>query len=324
LDLVRCATSILLAADEWGMSPVNATGMVLTYLDSYHATLLESAKTGEVGEIAPKSGEGPLWDLLGEAALASRDELLAHYTKRTRDGKRKILSRQGRQPQLGRARQKKIREAVEQHGRDVGKPDAFRVLDVRSQIAGLGSLGLRRYTVLIEGGGSPNKNRLLAIKEARPSSLIRLADGQQLETGGNDAQRIVEAQKRLQARVGLGLCVVEIDGVSYRMREMVPDENRANLDRFRKKPAKLRSAVEVAGRITAWSQVRGSRGIGEDRTQELAHWASGSALQAVLAGAVRYADQVQQDYGEFHRSHAAKLRRSAWNVNGKDSDAHDV
>src|SRR4051812_42337999 len=33
LDLVRCATSILLAAELWGLSPLRATGMVLRYLD---------------------------------------------------------------------------------------------------------------------------------------------------------------------------------------------------------------------------------------------------------------------------------------------------
>ena len=46
LDLVRCATSILLAAELWRLTPLQASGMVLTYLDNYRATItgLRSAK----------------------------------------------------------------------------------------------------------------------------------------------------------------------------------------------------------------------------------------------------------------------------------------
>src|SRR3954453_17234746 len=39
LDLVRCATSILLAAELWRLTPLQASGMVLRYLDRYRSTL---------------------------------------------------------------------------------------------------------------------------------------------------------------------------------------------------------------------------------------------------------------------------------------------
>src|SRR5205823_455196 len=40
LDLVRCATSILLAAEQWGLSPIQATGMVVAFLDQYRKAVL--------------------------------------------------------------------------------------------------------------------------------------------------------------------------------------------------------------------------------------------------------------------------------------------
>ena len=76
---------------------------------------------------------------------------------------------------------------------------------------------------------------------------------------------------------------------------MIPDENRARLDRFRRKPARLRQAVEIAGRITARSQLRGARfENGVDRTADLARWAASPALDAVLASAVRFAEKTRE------------------------------
>jgi uncharacterized protein (DUF2252 family) len=45
------------------------------------------------------------------------------------------------------------------------------VLDIGRRIAGTGSLGVERYVVLVEGKGSPDRNYLLDIKEAKPSAM---------------------------------------------------------------------------------------------------------------------------------------------------------
>src|SRR4029453_1663832 len=60
-DLVRCTASILLAGEEWDLRPLQAAGIALAYLDHYRAAIAESIKSGFIGEIAPRSGEGPVW-----------------------------------------------------------------------------------------------------------------------------------------------------------------------------------------------------------------------------------------------------------------------
>jgi uncharacterized protein (DUF2252 family) len=305
LDLVRCSTSILLAAEEWQLTPVTASGMVLAFLDQYRAAVIQ----GKPGEIAPRSGEGPIWELLGATALGTRAERLERYTKLSRDGTRKIRWRRGRQPLISAARAAVLREAVERYGETIGKAKVYRVHDVRGRIAGVGSLGLRRYTVLIEGGGSPERNRLLDVKEERPPALLACTPEPQPDFGGTEAQRIVEAQRRLQAKPCAGLDVLDVATETMRMREMVPDEDHSSLERLREKPSKLRAAVEVAGRITAWSHLRGAT-IAADRATELIAWASGSALDAVLVSAVRFADRARADYREFHRARFTGLKPS--------------
>ena len=97
--------------------------------------------------------------------------------------------------------------------------------------------------MLIAGGGTPDTNRLLDVKEATASSVLSCSDCPQPDTGGNDAVRIVRAQCQLQSKPTAGLAAIDIDACHYRMREMVPDENRSKLDRLQKKPEKLRLAV---------------------------------------------------------------------------------
>jgi hypothetical protein len=121
----------------------------------------------------------------------------------------------------------------------------------------------------------------------------------------DDARRIVEAQRHLQAKPIAGLGCIQLGGCSFRIREMVPDENRSNLGRLRKRPEKLRGAVELAGRLAAWSHMRGARFRSWDRTSDLVRWANGPALDAILASSVRYAERTYRDFLEYHSKYAA-------------------
>jgi uncharacterized protein (DUF2252 family) len=182
------------------------------------------------------------------------------------------------------------------------------VLDVTGRIAGVGSLGVRRYTVLVSGGGTPEKNRLFDLKECLPSSLGSCASRPWPFPDESDAARVVRAQRMLQASPTAGLDVVKVGTTQVRLREMIPEENRSSLDRFNKKPAKLRLAVEEAGLLTALSHLRGAEAFSQEGgIHELARWATGPALDSVLAAGVRFADHSRAD----HRQFRAELRSPA-------------
>ncbi|MBI3861790.1 MAG: DUF2252 family protein [Planctomycetia bacterium] len=305
-DLVRCTASILLAGEDWGLSPLDATGIALAFLDQYRHAVIDAVDSGTVGEISPRSGEGPLWDLLNVTSQGAKPGFLDHETRRKKNGTREIIRSAKKHPDVGPKRRQRIQEAIEDHGKAIGKAGAYKVLDVTARIAGIGSLGLRRYTVLIEGGGSPDRNRLLDVKEARRSVV---ADHIEIPQPAfpTEAERVVEAQRQLQSRQALGLGTVQIGEQSYRLREMIPDENRSSLDRLQRKPKKLKRAVEVVGQLVGWSQVRGANrpaGAGSDERQALAEWAKGPGIDAVLAAAVRVADHTQSEYDEYHRAYS--------------------
>ncbi|MBI3836433.1 MAG: DUF2252 family protein [Planctomycetia bacterium] len=304
LDLVRCTTSILLAAEVWNISPVQASGIALDFLTSYRAAVTEAVRTRAIGEIAPGQGDGPIWDLLDETALGVQSQLLDRHTEQGTHGARRIIRSDEKHPEISEKKAQLVREAVEAYGQATATPKAYRVLDVTGRIMGIGSCGLHRYTVLIAGGGTPDTNRLLDVKEAIPSSVLSCSVCPQPDTDGNDAVRIVRAQHQLQSKPTAGLAAIDIDARHYRMREMVPDENRSKLDRLHKKPDKLRLAVGVVGQLTAWSQLRGCRSGPPDAARQLAAWVGSPALDAVLPSAVRYADISCRDFQSFSEAYA--------------------
>ena len=202
--------------------------------------------------------------------------------------------------------EERVRGSVESYGRDKGDREPFVVCDVAFRVAGIGSLGLHRYAVLVRGGGS-DSYRLLDIKEVRPSALRPCAEGPQPGKGTPEARRSVLAQRQLQSRPTTGLDVVAIDDCEFRMRELIPEENRTGLDELRKQPKKLRRAVALAGRLTGWAHVRGARSVKHNRTEDLGRWADGPGLDAVIVSAIRFAIQSKRDYRAFLDAYSEQL-----------------
>src|SRR5262249_47270253 len=159
---------------------------------------------------------------------------------------------------------------------------------------GIGSLGVKRYTVLVAGDGTSKGNRLFDIKECRPSALDPCAARPWPFPDENDAARVVRAQRMLQAWPQAGLDVLKVSGTAYRLRDVIPEETRASRDRSNKKPGNVRLAIEQAGLLTALSPPRGARGLPEVTPAEaLARWAAGAALDSVLAAAARFAERTR-------------------------------
>jgi uncharacterized protein (DUF2252 family) len=261
--------------------------------------VLKAVKSGSVHEIFPHGGHGPIQEILGSMAIATQSQLLKAKTRRKANGKL-LIRRTETVVDISRKRFDEVAAALEAHGQRLGRPEVFRVHDLAFRIAGVGSLGVRRYLALIEGAGPPDGYQLLDIKEPTPSAVAPCATDTLVGIEGDDARRVVQSQIILQGHVAAGLDVLQIGQGSYRMREMIPVENRSSLDRFRKQPERLRIAVERAGMLTASSQLRGARFKPDcDRWPDLARWAEGPSLDAVLAAAARFTERTNRQHAEF-------------------------
>ncbi len=298
-DVVRCTTSIILASEQWKLTPSQATGMALAFLENYREFVLKAVASGSIHEIVPHGGHGPIQEILGATAIATQAELLKANTRRKENG-RPLIRRTDTVVDISHKRFDEIAAALESHGQRLLNPDAYKIHDLAFRIAGVGSLGVRRYLALVEGAGPPDGYQILDIKEARPSAVASCAADLLPGSECSEARRVVLSQTILQGHVAVGLDELEIGPRSYRMREMIPAENRSSLDRFQRQPEKLRRAVERAGRLTASSQLRGARFKPDhDRWPDLARWAKGPSLDAVIAVAARFTERTNRQHAEF-------------------------
>ena len=172
------------------------------------------------------------------------------------------------------------------------------------RVAGTGSLGVARYLLLIEGKGSPDRNRLLDLKQARPSALgPYLQPGWVQPAWPSQAERVVTAQRLVGATPVALLEALPSGDTSYRLRELRPTEDGLSLDRWANRIGRLHQVMGALGKATAWDQLRGSGRQGAAPADELRTFV-GTAHEAGWRGAVldyarAYSRRVADDWREF-------------------------
>ena len=316
-DLVRCSASIFLAAEDWRLPTSLAAGMVVEFLDSYRKEIAASSISGRTGEIDPVVSQGAILDLLTPTAVGSRDALLASQTEGSaKRGNATIRLDEKKRP-ISVKKRKEISDAFKSLTKHSKIHQTVKVLDVTTRVAGLGSLGLRRYLVLVQGGSDENRLRLLDVKEATPSALRVCVDTPQ-PTYPNEASRIISAERLVLERPESGLAAIEFAKRSFRVRDMIPEANRSKLSRLRHDTKKLREVVRLAGSIAAWAHFRGAEAIEVGRSVELNRWTAGSAFDAVMVSAARAADRSRSDFECYQKSLMGRSVRKRLGLSSQD------
>ena len=179
-------------------------------------------------------------------------------------------------------------------------PNFFRLLDVARRIAGIGSLGVERYVLLVEGKGSPGDNYLLDLKAAHPSVLVPYLAAPQPKWQ-SEAQRIVSIQRRMQAMSPAFLHSEEVNGKPFVLRGLQPSEDRLNLAAAKGGKSMLQPVVAAMGKILAWGQLRSSGFHGSASARELIAFGQDAHMwsQALIELAANLAEQVEADWRAF-------------------------
>jgi uncharacterized protein (DUF2252 family) len=192
IDLLRFATSILIAADDLSIGRGDAVAICGGAIDAYAAAL----RAGQSRWVEAETAEGIIAELLHKLARPGRRRLLNARTIQTDRGRR--LRADGRKalPVSDDDRDRVtlfMKELATRHD----NPRFYKMIDVARRIAGTGSLGVSRFVILVEGKGSPDGNFLLDLKHARPSCLRPHLRTRQ-PRWSNDAERVTSVQKRMQ------------------------------------------------------------------------------------------------------------------------------
>jgi uncharacterized protein (DUF2252 family) len=290
VDLARLATSFVLADERHG--DARAVERITALVDAWSA----AARSLDLRPIGGKEAPPIVRALIESASDASR----ATWLERRAEGgaaQRRFKSSEKYRPIADPALRTAIVEGVRQFAarcaeRPSDNPDWPNVLDVAVRVAGTGSLGRFRWAVLVQGKSDKlGKERILELKEALPSALS------QSDSAADAAERVIATQRRLQGAPPAYLGVAHVEGRSFTVRELQPTE--AKLDSAALKGPDLDALAAACGIVLG----RLHRRANPDLPARIGT-RDRSIARRIAAFALRYADQVVEDYASLRRDRA--------------------
>ena len=294
-DLSRFITSVLVGAKTLDVNQSEAIALCHCFLDNYITALQD----GKARWLERDTAKGMIKNLLADLKKRERQQFLDSRTE-IKDDKR-ILKLDGKRAlSINENDRKKVLKFMKAFAALQPKPKFFKVLDVARRIAGIGSLGIERYIILVEGLGSPHGNYLLDLKYQPGSALAPYLTLPQPEWN-SEADRVIIIQHHVQAISPAFLNAVQIGHRSYVMRELLPDSDRLHLESWNGKLRRLEKVMLAMGKVVAWAHLRSGGRQGSAITDDWIAFAdrSNDWRNPLLEYGINYAEQVVTDWKAF-------------------------
>jgi uncharacterized protein (DUF2252 family) len=299
-DITRLAVSVLLVGKMLGLEKADRAALATSLLSNYRQTLL----TGQRQNL--QEAKGIVGDLLVKSAGRSRLDLLKKYLGDTDSDK--LQEKEDKILGVSDSRRDQVLAVYRDWAKQQSKPEFYECLDIKQRLAGLGSLGVDRYLLLVAGNGE-HQRYLLDLKE-QPALLT--------SPWSSAAQRVLAVQSLRQspvpalwgelsiafgatcdsfARMHSGTCLAgrgAIGQKSFTLRELQPSQDKITCDPENISTDDLQQLVKTVGQVTAWSNLQ------TDKLGEILDYAAGEEwCSIVLKYAAKYAKQVKADHQEF-------------------------
>ncbi len=290
-DLTRFLCSVLVAAKNVGIEENLVIALCQNFLSNYSRELRECKPRWIERSIA----DGMIRDLLKNLKHRSYSDLLNEWTVK-QDGKRLLKIDNRKAIEASPAEQQHIRSLIARFAETQPNPEFFSVHDVAKRIAGLGSLGLERYVVLINDS---KHYYLLDVKYQPGSALVSYVSAPQ-PIWRNESERVVKLQQRSQAIAPAFLASIQDGNRSFFIKELMPSQDRLRLKNWNGKFRQLEQAVNSMAHLVAWMHVRSGGWQGSATADQWQAFGSRNDWQnAVLEYALNYSCQVQADWLKF-------------------------
>lgn len=277
VDLVRVLSSLQVAAYSWKLADEDASNLCRRFLDTYAAALVD----GKPRWVERSTATGIVRDLLRGLRKRNRAAYLAQRTER--DGNRIHLRIDGRRTlRASKEEARRARRILQAYG-EQGNGQRFVAVDVARRIAGTGSLGLERYSVLARPENDPATLRLIDIKLSIPSVWDDvLGDACSVAPWRSEAGRVVDIQRLSQA-ISPALLRGVVYGAkgekskSYVVKSLQPTADLVALGAGKNVVANLDDALQTMARVAAWCHLRGCGRHGTDLVEKVQDYAAGTA-----------------------------------------------
>ncbi|CAJ0704517.1 DUF2252 family protein [Ralstonia wenshanensis] len=300
VDLVRVLSSLQVASFSWKLADEDAHNLCRRFLDTYAAALVD----GKPRWVERATATGIVRNLLRGLRKRNRAAYLADRTER--NGNRVTLRIDGRRTlRASKEEARRARRILEAYGQQ-GNGQRFIAIDVARRIAGTGSLGLERYSVLARPENDPSTLRLIDIKLSVPSVWDDvLGDACSVAPWRSEAGRVVDIQRISQA-ISPALLRGVVYGAkgekpkSYVVKSLQPTADRVALGSGKNVVANLDDALQTMARVAAWCHLRGCGRHGTDLVEKVQDYAAGTAWRkSALKLAAHGKDVSLKQWAEF-------------------------
>ncbi|HWV03870.1 DUF2252 family protein [Ralstonia sp.] len=300
VDLVRVLSSLQVASFSWKLADEDAHNLCRRFLDTYAAALVD----GKPRWVERATATGIVRNLLRGLRKRNRAAYLADRTER--NGNQVTLRIDGRRTlRASKEEARRARRILEAYGQQ-GSGQRFIAIDVARRIAGTGSLGLERYSVLARPENDPTTLRLIDIKLSIPSVWDDvLGDACSVAPWRSEAGRVVDIQRLSQA-ISPALLRGVVYGAkgekpkSYVVKSLQPTADRVALGSGKNVVANLDDALQTMARVAAWCHLRGCGRHGTDLVEKVQDYAAGTAWRkSALKLAAHGKDVSLKQWAEF-------------------------
>src|SRR6201994_3398119 len=250
-ELVRMVTSIFIAFDTLEIEPEKALKMAGLFLKTYSATLAK----GKAISIEPRTAKGIVCDFLTRATKSTYKDLLK---KRTVSKKKSIMLSLAdeRHFKLDKALRKELKAHMTEWIKTSSDgPYNYEVISAVFRLAGTGSIGLKRYLLLLKSTNTKNKYLLLDMKQARSSAVQPSLPVQQL-AWETEAARVISVQQRMQNVPAALLSTTIFRGESYILQELQPVKDTIKFKLLKEDYRNMYQVIDDMAALTASAQLR--------------------------------------------------------------------
>lgn len=300
-ELIHFVSSIFIAFESLKIDEKKALNMARLFLKTYSETL----QNGKSFYIEPQTATGIVHDFLTAVSKRKQKDLLEKRT--VKKNNKRYLIRDDKYETLGKAEQQNlcqhINEWVSNHS---GRPYNYEVMDVVFRKAGIGSLGLKRYLLLLKSTNLDEKYLLVDMKQSRRSALCEHLHLSQ-PGWATEADRIVAIQQRMQNISPFLLSTTEFNGDSYVIQELQPTKDSINLKLIKDRYRDIYKVISDMAVLTASAQLRSSGRQNAASADELVLFGENTTWQeAVIRNALRCNEKVKINYLAFSNWYSAQ------------------
>jgi len=300
-ELIRFVTSIFIAFDSLNIEEKKAENMANLFLKIYSQTLAK----GKSFYIEPQTAQGIVCEFLNAVSKRKQKELLAKRT--IKKGKKRLLITDDKRLPLNKEEKKELFKHMNDWIiNNSGRPYNYEVVDVVFRIAGLGSLGLKRYLFLLKSTNLKEKYLFVDMKQSRVSSLAPFIKIQQ-PNWKTESERIITVQERMQNIPPFLLSTTSFAEESFVLQELQPIKDNINFNLIKDEYRNMYQVINDMAMLTASAQLRSAGRQNAANADELVLFGQNDNWQPqIMKYAVKYSQHIKKQYTSFQKDYKLK------------------